>query len=654
MTTIKRRILQIVRTRPFLGLRFSKLMALTVGAFIWVTSAASFSYAAAPKMCIPLARGVPGLHGAPNWWGPFSNNEEERLAESFSLRFLRTDDPRWRSALDIDYSHGGPANAEFRALYNRINNEDFLYLSWSVKGIFFKTDELALVFGLKAPSGPEWVFKVQVNEETSFDATTMEVEPRLNDAAYMSLETHVHDVTGWAQVDPPTWIKEKACVWIMGPEATGDPNALPAFTVQARIPMGASGLGLNPGEDTFYMWYTMQPSFEIQNGGSATVYFTWPRPDDPMAPAQYGYTSPTAIDFSTWGEFGLGNQTGCAGVTLQEIKVTNDQFPNSNTKISLAQPNTFHAFPKNATDQTLNMRDIKATFYFANWGSQVGDLTSSSWEPLAELVRIPVVDPDPSETNPDIAPDANNVDPGKLVQNLKELQDLPLEEACKFYVQGAPNEYLIESVTGNLNYCDGQPPPHRNPHSCVLVKLEGGGLEYMNDSLVRNMDFAEASLFERDASISVAGLPPDPRGSHTVYLMVDRRNMGALNQEIQRQLEEIIKNLKRGKMPDLGFERLTAIMPTYVIHAFRDTGKTVYIDNRPSTVLSQMTSFGYLGWHEGTVLQWITLLAGVQKVEGTGLYKVSVPNNGSATIKTSLEAVQPGMFRQCFDWFHGK
>jgi hypothetical protein len=67
-----------------------------------------------------------------------------------------------------------------------------------------------------------------------------------------------------------------------------------------------------------------------------------------------------------------------------------------------------------------------------------------------------------------------------------------------------------------------------------------------------------------------------------------------------------------------------------------------------------MTSFGYLGWHEGTVLQWITLLAGVQKVEGTGLYKVSVPNNGSATIKTSLEAVQPGMFRQCFDWFHGK
>jgi hypothetical protein len=62
---------------------------------------------------------------------------------------------------------------------------------------------------------------------------------------------------------------------------------------------------------------------------------------------------------------------------------------------------------------------------------------------------------------------------------------------------------------------------------------------------------------------------------------------------------------------------------------------------------------GYFAWPEGTVKEWENRLMGAEKISETGVFKVSVPNNSVATIKTSMEAIQSGAGRRCSEWLGG-
>lgn len=59
----------------------------------------------------------------------------------------------------------------------------------------------------------------------------------------------------------------------------------------------------------------------------------------------------------------------------------------------------------------------------------------------------------------------------------------------------------------------------------MLVTLSGTNLNFLNDSVVRNMDFDHASLLSREAQISLVGLKPISPEPRDVYLAVEKINM---------------------------------------------------------------------------------------------------------------------------------
>src|SRR2546421_12593749 len=77
--------------------------------------------AAAPKMCIPQAIGVPGQPGAADWW---------TAGQNVYTLFDKPSDPRWRGAMSLDYGIGTTSDAELRAQFDQQGGTTYLLLSW--------------------------------------------------------------------------------------------------------------------------------------------------------------------------------------------------------------------------------------------------------------------------------------------------------------------------------------------------------------------------------------------------------------------------------------------------------------------------------------------------------------------------------------------
>ena len=77
--------------------------------------------------------------------------------------------------------------------------------------------------------------------------------------------------------------------------------------------------------------------------------------------------------------------------------------------------------------------------------------------------------------------------------------------------------------------------------------------------------------------------------------------------------------------------------PTYIVHAFRDTGTTQVVNGRTLKVLKPQSSFGYYVNHEGALAGWDTALEGAEEI-APNYYRVSVPQGGSTTVKTRIVA----------------
>ena len=83
--------------------------------------------------------------------------------------------------------------------------------------------------------------------------------------------------------------------------------------------------------------------------------------------------------------------------------------------------------------------------------------------------------------------------------------------------------------------------------------------------------------------------------------------------------------------------------PTYVVHAYYDTGRTVTRNGRTQIVLQPMTSYGYFMKHEGDLTGWKHHIEGAQLVEiHPDYYKLAVSNDGATTVKSTIEAVEHG------------
>ncbi|MEV5409789.1 hypothetical protein AB0K60_13240 [Thermopolyspora sp. NPDC052614] len=573
--------------------------------------------------CVPFAGGVPAAPGPPRWWD---------LADPFGKRI---DDPRWRGATAKSYPTGGGGAGEhavFRALYHTEGRATSLYLSWHVKvdaGLSTGFDRLYV--GFQRQGGTAVVVQINPISAVPPADTPVVAEPVAGIAVYE------RQGSGWAGLsDTPDWIPAYARAWIASAPAK--------WNINLRVPLISAGhmddTGINLG-DVFRMWYELRVEMP---GGTGEVH-RWPR----TAPGFSGIAFP---DPATWGDFRLGaDPADCSsGVSLNMADVGTTNTPSSAILYSRTASvvNTIYARPLNATGAPIPANGISARFRLANWGS------APDWNDVA----------DPSTLWVDI-PGGDDVRTGAVIP------------------AGAQGELSFtwdvnnDTPAGHPLHIDRFAPPgggtpERRSHQCMLVELSGAGLDFLNNSVYRNMDVVPLGTqgtspgsrgirsadggedrskrferFTRDAEISIAGLPDIGRPTRDVYIYVETSNMPASErQEGAGQGSgsgPAVMGPQAGEGGDESssspLDRAAETVPAYRVHVFHDTGETIQEGSRTVRVLRPQGSFGYLFLRSTASHGWDHRLdaAGLEEV-APNFYRLAVTEGGKVTVSTTVSS----------------
>lgn len=616
---------------------FHRLAARAFCALVLLLAFAGIGHA--QKLCIPAASGVPALSGAPNFLDP--------AAPGPAKYWPRLDDPRWRGALARSFGSGASQEASFRAL-RVAGATPAIYLSWFIPvdsqlDPFF--DSLRVAF---SPGGGAADQMIDVIPFTSLAAS-------LEAAVPPSTQTRLLSGGVWTvQAAEPAWVAQNTRVWLdTGTQMWG---------INMRVPVQGTatydtGIRMSP---TFNM------AFELQVGqaGGGVVYYRF---SDSVPLTDLG----TVAAVGTWPLMSIeASPAGCAaGVSLTSTNVGTTYVDAGSTprpnRIRITGTNTFFAQPTNQTGGTVAAGLIAGTFRIGNWGSQpdwndIPDPTTSLWKQLNTTLV----------TN--AGPIANTATASVAGGNALTFAWTPtFAERCELTGRdGVPAAQAPDGVAIPGNPACPNGPPTRRLHQCILVELSGGGFTYTPQSIYRNMDYVNASTFEREAEISVAGLAPAGGAPRDVYLYVQKFNMP---QDVaapepspslvdHEQVQEVLRS--RGEVigatapplppppptPPVGgdFDTLNQIYPTYIVYAFRDTGATVNIGGQSRKVLKPQSSFGYYVDHQGALYGWDTALVGAEEI-APNYYRIGVPEGGTATVSTRIVAAEEP--RHGFSWW---
>lgn len=423
--------------------------------------------------------------------------------------------------------------------------------------------------------------------------------------------THLTWSSGaWNVAAAPTWAQDAAAWLTVDP---GDGSA--EWTINVKIAYTDAALGLG---SSFKFW----SGTAVQLTSAPPNYSTYMWPVGTQGP----WSIPTNgtlnqdIPSTDWGDLNIGT-AGCSvgvSLTMNNIGVKNGATLGS--AISTVNNNTFAAWPA-YNSVAAGAGKVRARFRIANWGS------STLW---TDIPGFSAVDSDASGN---------------------------IEKTC---------------IQGGSPACPT--PPAGQNHQCMLVELTSpANLTFLNDSVYRNMDFVNNSYFERDAEISLKGVPPLPnsKGKRDVYLYVDQKNMpkkargpldeqalrGALaaaseydkhvyvnDPKLMRKLapNERLPQIKSSKTPH---ELLKTVWPTYEVHVYYDSGQDLQVGNKSGRRLIPAPSFGFFVFHHGDLAGWLSDMVGLNAklVEiAPHFYKVEVPDNGSIKLVNRIEGVEPG------------
>jgi hypothetical protein len=322
-------------------------------------------------------------------------------------------------------------------------------------------------------------------------------------------------------------------------------------------------------------------------------------------------------DASTWDDATIGG-TGCGQHVATEawsIRTTNN--PPHRIKFGSNFVNTLVVDARNNTGSQIGSDVIRSRFWIANWGSIPNDPNNATnlWAPIPPPASGPGSNPNP----------INDGTTGEIRQT--------------WVVDG---QFLTDFQNGL-----------RWEHQCLLCELSGGNLTYSPASTQNNFELAVASRFERDAQISVRGLPDPGTAERDVYLLVTTTNMP----------ERVEQRPPPGPAPDLravrgkedgedgdgefdpyatdlsGFDLIRRDEPTYVVHVFNDSGP-IDPDTGVPTLVAQ-TPFGYAVGHDGPLHGWEHSLTGARLTQvGPNLYRLRAPTGGEAVVTTRIEALE--------------
>jgi hypothetical protein len=587
-------------------MRMCKSTRLLILNGLMIACAALVAFSVTAQTCIPRAIGVPGQSSAPNW---FDAGQPPGSATRFNDSL---DDPRWRGAVNQTYGNGTAEQVSFRALHSTVLGQESLYLSWFVKVSPSLQPVVNQVFVGFSPGGgqDDVILNAQLNNSAPGNATTNITRAVLTKPA-------ASPGTAYTGVGEPAWFPQRTRAWVDNSGGAG----MGKWAIQMVVPISNAGLasGINL-TSPFKMWFEVDVS--VNPGDSSFVTYRFPVPanqSDPASPPQVhdvdiGTGNDRYPETSTWGTLRLTNGTADSpdpncpvdGVSLRvgDIGTTN----NPTSQMNLNSTNTFVARARNNTGSSIGDGQLLASFFLANWGTQI-------------LVDDPA-------------------DPAGPWTPIAGLQDVASSGATANGGQANIQRNKTFNATEKAPFINGT----KNLHQCILVKLRAlTTVKFTNDSTARNMDFVNASRFERDADVSVVGLP-DMAGSprRDVYLYLEVANMPAVVQGGGgggQGTPGVARAAATGRGTITG--ELDPVIPTYRVHGYHDTGKRITRNSVTSKVFSAQSSFGYYVNHSGPLEGWKYAIEGAQKITDN-LYLIAVPNKSAAKIKTIIEAVEPG------------
>jgi len=594
---------------------------------------------------IPSAGGVPGISGPPDWLSGGAGQD------------FKLDDVRWRGATRVDFAAGAAHGVFFRALHDN-SGQEFIYITLRAGFVPEMNLSRDLVYiGLQRHgTNDAIVIRIQAHDSSFSDAGPPPMGPPAH-----PFSIQVNQSTGGGPfsgniVGNPNWIDANARVWLQNNNTIpSDPNF--RWGVQIRIPVSAGGGILNTNgpqlSTDFDMWYLIRGSVM----GMATILAEY-RTDGLNSSAfdltNGNYPLPPGI----WDEFQLtAGPASFGGVTIMgngqnDVVVQNGL--GTGTTIQNGAVNTFIARPRNyrAAGNDIAAGDIAATFRIANWGSVANNpnqtnFATGTWDFV-----------DPGNTNP-VASTA-------VIPTLVGGNNPPATSP------------IAHPVPMNL-------PPNKSIHQCILCNLSSTGpaMNFLQDSVFRNMNYDHASTLEREAEINTIGIPKDDASDpRDVYIAIEKINMpantpganegtflsasmlrvirrgGPLADKLRKVLEilqQIGKETEGAKqrldilvsiLTDAGLtdDELDQVFPTFRVHVYHDTGERIEEDGEKKPVLRAQSSFGLYMYHEGGLEGWQTSIQGATRISDN-VYQMPVPKEGTAKIKVRVQAVEEGQDR---------
>jgi hypothetical protein len=436
-------------------------------------------------------------------------------------------------------------------------------------------------------------------------------------AASVAVSHFTWSGTAWTGAAPPTWLEDKAA-WLTVDSTDGSAE----WAINLKIAYTATGLGYTA---PFKMW----TGTAVQLTSSpTTTYSTYVWPLGTAGPWSGGSAGPPAdqaIASTDWGDITIGTAGCTTGVslTMDNIGVGNSSATTLSSNISTTTNNWFAARPT-YNGVSPGVDKVKARFRMANWGS------ATNWTTIPGFDAV-----------------GSNGTTGWI------------EKEC---------------IQGGTPACPTPPSGHN--HQCILVEMSAGApVTFLNDSVYRNMDFVSNSFFERDAEISIKGVPPLPnsKGKRDVYLFVDTTNMpkktrGPLDDKALRGALQAADDYRRHvyhtnpklqpkagdkalppapqiKSSKTPHELLKTVWPTYEVHVYYDTGKELTVGTKKGKRLTAAPSFGFFVHHAGDLEGWLQDMVGLNATLvkiGPNFYKVEIPDNGSIKLVNRIEGIIPG------------
>lgn len=557
--------------------------------------------------CIPVAQGVPGAGGPPDWW---------------SSPGAPRDDPRWRGAVQRTFSAGTSRKAAWRALYYDDSGTRYLYYSFDVRfDPSLDPNEDILVFGIASTTTQHLFIVRPIPDQNAHTADSLTSTP----------EYYTRSIPGTAwipQSAPPTWLSGTTAqtrFWVVKPGP-----GVNEWTVQVRIP--ASSL-ITGGAFGFYT------NLLVKMGIGGLTQYHWPRATADISEVFGAPDLPDGVPpLDQWGEGRIGGGLECKqGIDLSswaQIGSIDNRtgIPASSNLIFTDTTNTLFAWPSYSSTTALAAGQLTATFRLANWGA------SAQWIDIRGGSSI--------ASNRIIT--AAEVGPGVPITNAPITFTWTLNSAEIAFYNAHPHQcMLVELISsGNVDFA-----------SASVVR----NMDFAKASTVED---------EAELNVTGLGDPPPGLAGHRLWIYLETRNMPepTLGSQLSGAVEylvdwfgQLIGGLGR-RGDEVGIARQRRVVgwspdwplrgvdpdtlstaenwPIYRVNVFYETGEFITVDKEKLPVLAELGSYGYFMRHEGLLTGWQSELAGLEQ-RGPNVYTVVLPKDGVAKVTDKIVAAEP-------------